>query len=355
MAELKLRNINKIYPNGFHAVHDFSMDIHDGEFIALVGPSGCGKSTLLRMIAGLEEISGGEFLIDEKKVNDLAPVDRNVAMVFQDYALYGNLPIYDNVGMSMSLRHADKTEIYDKVMETSQYLNIREYLKRLPGQLSGGQKQRVALARSMVRAPEIFLMDEPLSNLDAKLRAVTRTEIIQVQRKLKTPTVYVTHDQIEAMTMADRIVVMKEGWVQQMGTPMELYNNPVNLFVAGFIGMPPMNFIPVKINNGYAERGNLKFRIPETMLSSLTDYEGKEMIMGIRPEAISITESGEHRLEVITKEFLGANYEVKVKIPGMDVLFTTGRDSDLSDEMLQLHFAIDKAHFFDKETENSVI
>lgn len=355
MAELILKNINKVYPNGFHAVHDFNMTIHDGEFVAFVGPSGCGKSTLLRMIAGLEEITSGDFFIDDKRVNDCAPVERNIAMVFQDYALYGNLTIYDNVGMSMKLRHADPCDIYDKVQETSAYLNVKEYLKRLPGQLSGGQKQRVALARSMVRDPEVFLMDEPLSNLDAKLRAVTRTEIIQVQRKLKTPTVYVTHDQVEAMTMADRIVVMKNGYVQQIGTPMEIYNNPANLFVAGFIGMPPMNFIPVTIKGDKAVHGIVAFDIPESMQEKLKSYQGKEVILGIRPEHVKLDESSSIVLAVNTREFLGANFEVKTNLGDMEVLMTTARDADIFRDKLPLTFNVASSHFFDKETENQIV
>ena len=236
MSELILKNVNKIYPNGAHAVHDFNLSVKDGEFIVLVGPSGCGKSTTLRMIAGLEGISSGDMLIDGERVNSLAPVDRDVAMVFQNYALYYNMSVYDNIGISLKIRHEQKDAIHKNVKGAAERFALSEYLNRMPANLSGGQKQRVALGRTVVRDPKIFLMDEPLSNLDAKLREKTRGEIVKLQKSLNTTTIYVTHDQIEAMTMADRIVVMSMGYVQQIGTPLEVYNYPANLFVAGFIG-----------------------------------------------------------------------------------------------------------------------
>lgn len=236
MGKLRFNNISKAYANGFCAVSSFNLEIEDGEFIVLVGPSGCGKSTILRMIAGLEKISDGDLILDDKVINKCPPVERDIAVVFQDYALYGNMTVYDNVGMSLRVRHEKDTVIYDKVQEASGILGIGSLLKRLPGQLSGGQKQRVALARSVVRKPKVFLMDEPLSNLDAKLRTSTRAEIVRLQRELKVTTIYVTHDQTEAMTMADRMVVLKDGVIQQVGTPNEIYYEPCNLFVAGFIG-----------------------------------------------------------------------------------------------------------------------
>ena len=243
MASLKLVNINKIYPNGAHAVHDFNLDIKDGEFIVMVGPSGCGKSTTLRMIAGLESISSGDLILDGERVNKLAPVDRDVAMVFQNYALYYNMSVHDNIGISLKIKHEQKNTIHNSILETSKKFDLVDYLNRLPANLSGGQRQRVALCRTVVRNPRVFLMDEPLSNLDAKLREKTRSEIVSLQRELKTTTIYVTHDQIEAMTMADRIVIMNNGYIMQVGTPTELYDKPDNLFVAGFIGTPNMNFI----------------------------------------------------------------------------------------------------------------
>ncbi len=355
MSVLRLCNINKIYPNGFHAVHDFSMTIEDGEFVVLIGPSGCGKSTLLRMIAGLEQISSGEFFIDGQLVNHLAPVDRNVAMVFQDYALYGNLTIYDNVGMSMRLRHADDVDIYDRVMDTSRYLHIDAYLQRLPGQLSGGQKQRVALGRSMVRDPKVFLMDEPLSNLDAKLRASTRSEISQVQRKLHTPTVYVTHDQTEAMTMADRIVVMKDGYVQQIGTPMEIYRKPENLFVAGFIGMPPMNFIPCVVKDGYVLVGERSFALPEHFRKPLDRCRETTVTWGIRPEQIVLDRDSSISLPVLHKEFLGSCFEVSCALEGMDITIRMGRDADVSARELPLTFDMSASHFYDMESGRLIV
>ncbi|HDR1576219.1 TPA: sn-glycerol-3-phosphate ABC transporter ATP-binding protein UgpC, partial [Pasteurella multocida] len=247
MATLLLNNINKRYDNGFHAVQDFNLNVEDQEFIALVGPSGCGKSTLLRMIAGLEDISSGEFYIDERLVNDVEAKDRDIAMVFQSYALYPHMSVYDNMAFALKLRKFPKEEIDRKVKEAAKILGLDGLLSRKPKALSGGQRQRVALGRTIVRSPKVFLMDEPLSNLDAKLRGNMRAEIIRIHKSLHATTIYVTHDQTEAMTMADRIVVMKAGVVQQIGTPKQIYNAPNNLFVAGFIGAPTMNFIHGKI------------------------------------------------------------------------------------------------------------
>lgn len=355
MPVLRLENINKVYPNGFHAVHDFSITINDGEFVSLVGPSGCGKSTLLRMIAGLEEITDGNFYIDDKLVNDLSPVDRNVSMVFQDYALYGNLTVYDNVGMSMSLKHEDPVKIYDSVMNTSEYLGVKQYLKRYPNQLSGGQKQRVALSRSMVRNPQVFLMDEPLSNLDAKLRVSTRAEIIQVQRKMHIPTVYVTHDQVEAMTMSDRIAVMRNGYCQQIGTPMEIYRNPVNLFVAGFIGMPPMNFIKCIIKDGKAVKGNCLVSIPNDKAKALSSYEGKKVVLGVRPEQIHLDPAGEVKLSVERIDFLGSNFEIHGGFDNTPVVLTTNRDTRIEEKEIRVSFDMEKVHFYDAESENIIV
>ena len=289
MGKLLFKNISKAYPNGFCAVNNFNLEIQDGEFIVLVGPSGCGKSTLLRMIAGLEKISDGDLVLDDKVINKCPPVERDIAVVFQDYALYGNMSVYDNVGMSLRVRHEKDTVIYDKVKEASGILGIGSLLKRLPGQLSGGQKQRVALARSVVRKPKVFLMDEPLSNLDAKLRTSTRAEIVRLQRELKVTTVYVTHDQTEAMTMADRMVVLKDGIIQQAGTPNEIYYEPCNLFVAGFIGAPQMNFIEGRVEGSRFVFGSHALFLPQKIADPLKQYSGRELILGIRPEQFSIS------------------------------------------------------------------
>jgi multiple sugar transport system ATP-binding protein len=266
MASLSLRHIYKKYPGGVTAVSDFNLEIKDKEFIVLVGPSGCGKSTTLRMIAGLEEISGGELYIDGKLVNETPPKDRDIAMVFQNYALYPHMTVYDNLAYALKLRKVKKPEIDKKVREVAEILDITQYLKRKPKALSGGQRQRVAIGRAMVRDPKVFLMDEPLSNLDAKLRNQMRAEIIKLRSRINTTFMYVTHDQTEAMTLGDRIVIMKDGYVNQIGTPQEVFNKPVNLFVAGFIGMPVMNFFDnckVLLENGvyYAEIRGVRFKL----------------------------------------------------------------------------------------------
>ena len=247
MAQITLDNLTKRYPDGYEAVRDMSMEIKDGEFVILVGPSGCGKSTALRMIAGLEDITEGELRIGDDVVNDKAPRDRNIAMVFQNYALYPHMSVRDNMGFALKLKHVDKGEIDKKVTEAARILDLEPHLDRKPSQLSGGQRQRVAMGRAIVREPAVFLMDEPLSNLDAKLRVQMRTEVSRIQQRLGTTTVYVTHDQTEAMTLGDRVAVMRAGLIQQVGSPMELYNEPVNLFVAGFVGSPAMNFMPATV------------------------------------------------------------------------------------------------------------
>ena len=288
MATLELVNINKIYPNGVQAVFDFNLKIADKEFIVFVGPSGCGKSTTLRMIAGLEEISSGEFYIDGELMNDVAPKDRNIAMVFQSYALYPHMTVYDNMAFGLKLRRVPKEQIKQKVEEAAEILGLKAYLDRKPKALSGGQRQRVALGRAIVRNAKVFLMDEPLSNLDAKLRVTMRSEIIKLHARLNSTTVYVTHDQIEAMTMASRIVVMKDGYIQQIGEPKEIYDNPANAFVAGFIGTPPMNFIHGKIaENGVftAKDRDYDLQVPEYQFKKAEEAGliGKPIILGIRP------------------------------------------------------------------------
>ena len=292
MASVTLKNIYKVYTGGVTAVSDFCLDIQDKEFIVLVGPSGCGKSTTLRMVAGLEEISDGELYIADKLVNDVAPKDRDIAMVFQNYALYPHMTVYDNMAFGLKLRKMPKETIKRKVEEAARILDITHLLDRYPKALSGGQKQRVALGRAIVRDPQVFLLDEPLSNLDAKLRAAMRTEITKLHNKLGATFIYVTHDQVEAMTMATRIVVMKDGIIQQVDSPQNLYDNPVNVFVAGFIGTPQMNFINCTLEKEdkgvYLKFGDVKIKLPEEKgnLPELQSYMGKEVIAGVRPECI---------------------------------------------------------------------
>ena len=288
MATVRLVNVNKVYDGGVHAVHDFSIDIADKEFIVFVGPSCCGKSTTLRMIAGLEEISFGDLLIDGKLMNAAAPKDRDIAMVFQSYALYPQMTVYKNMAYALKLRKVPKDEIDKRVREAAKILKLTPYLDRKPRALSGGQRQRVALGRSIVRRPKVFLMDEPLSNLDAKLRVAMRSEIVRIHEEVGATTIYVTHDQIEAMTMASRIVVMKDGFIQQIGEPNELYRNPANMFVAGFIGTPAMNFLHGTLENGYfiIDGTGEKIKLTPDQKKLLKNYEGKRLVYGIRPENI---------------------------------------------------------------------
>ncbi len=288
MATVRLVNVNKVYDGGVHAVHDFSIDIADKEFIVFVGPSGCGKSTTLRMIAGLEEISFGDLLIDGKLMNAAAPKDRDIAMVFQSYALYPQMTVYKNMAYALKLRKVPKDEIDKRVREAAKILKLTPYLDRKPRALSGGQRQRVALGRSIVRRPKVFLMDEPLSNLDAKLRVAMRSEIVRIHEEVGATTIYVTHDQIEAMTMASRIVVMKDGFIQQIGEPNELYRNPANMFVAGFIGTPAMNFLHGTLENGHfiIDGTGEKIKLTPDQKKLLKNYEGKRLVYGIRPENI---------------------------------------------------------------------
>jgi multiple sugar transport system ATP-binding protein len=285
MADIVLDNVTKRYPDGFEAVRDMSLDIHDGEFVILVGPSGCGKSTALRMVAGLEDITEGQLKIGGDVVNDRAPKDRDVAMVFQNYALYPHMTVRDNMGFALKLKRADKEEINRKVEEAARILDLMQHLDRKPSQLSGGQRQRVAMGRAIVRDPAAFLMDEPLSNLDAKLRVQMRTEVSRIQQRLGTTTIYVTHDQTEAMTLGDRVAVMRTGVLQQVGSPMELYNDPVNLFVAGFIGSPAMNFMPATFDDGTIRLPIGDVRLPQELRQRIGRVDGgRTLIAGVRPE-----------------------------------------------------------------------
>ena len=284
MAEIKLDNVTKQYPDGYEAVRDMTLDIGDGEFLVLVGPSGCGKTTALRMIAGLEDITDGELLIDGNVVNQLSPKDRDIAMVFQNYALYPHMSVRDNMGFALKLAGTDKEEISTRVEEAARILDLEPHLERKPSQLSGGQRQRVAMGRAIVRNPAAFLMDEPLSNLDAKLRVQTRTEVARLQQRLGTTTIYVTHDQTEALTLGDRVAVMRSGVMQQVGAPMELYNRPVNVFVAGFIGSPAMNFMPARVEGDAVKLPFADIRLPRELHDRVRDHAGRQLIAGIRPE-----------------------------------------------------------------------
>ena len=327
MASVKLVNVNKVYDGGVHAVHDFNIDIADREFIAFVGPSGCGKSTTLRMIAGLEEISYGEFLIDDVLMNSAAPKDRDIAMVFQSYALYPQMTVYNNMAYALKLRKVPKDEIDKRVREAAEILKLTPYLDRKPRALSGGQRQRVALGRSIVRRPKVFLMDEPLSNLDAKLRVAMRSEIVRIHEEVGATTIYVTHDQIEAMTMATRIVVMKDGFIQQIGTPNEVYQHPANLFVAGFIGTPAMNFLYGTIENGkFAIKGSdQKINMTPEQMALLKNYEGHGLVYGIRPENL-VFEKDER-----FARYKNAAFEMKVEIIELlgDILNVHGKVGDI--------------------------
>ena len=369
MAELKLKNIYKRYAGGVTAVTDFNLDIADKEFIILVGPSGCGKSTTLRMIAGLEEISEGELYIDDKLVNDVAPKDRDIAMVFQNYALYPHMTVFDNMAFGLKLRKVPKDEIKRRVEEAAQILDIAHLLDRKPKALSGGQRQRVALGRAIVREPKVFLMDEPLSNLDAKLRVQMRTEIGKLHQKLQTTFIYVTHDQTEAMTMGTRIVVMKDGIVQQVDTPIELYERPTNLFVAGFIGSPQMNFFNGTLEKDgddvYANIGDAKLKLPQGKASKpeLEAYFGKEVVFGIRPEHIHDEETfianapeGVVDAYVDVTEMMGAETYLYLLINGEKAIArVNSRSNAQNGDTIKVALDLNKLHIFDKDTEITVI
>lgn len=362
MAYLVLKDINKIYPNGFHAVHNFNLEIEKGEFIVFVGPSGCGKSTTLRMVAGLEEISKGDFFIDGERCNDKGPRERGIAMVFQSYALYPHMSVYDNLAFSLTLQGVDEDVIEERVQQTAKILGLTEYLDRKPRALSGGQRQRVAVGRAIIRKVNVFLMDEPLSNLDAKQRVTMRSEITQIHQETGATTIYVTHDQTEAMTMADRIVVMKDGYIQQVGTPYELYFKPVNVFVAGFIGEPPMNFITGKVSGKEFTFNGVSLDISAVLdEETLASYDGKEMIFGFRPEAVKLAydadknTSYEINSKVELTELLGDNTNVYADVNGVksilkiDPHYTPEVDADF-----KFFIPYKNVYLFDKETENVI-
>jgi multiple sugar transport system ATP-binding protein len=382
MATVVLDNVNKVYDNGYHAIHDLSLDIADGEFLVLVGPSGCGKSTALRMIAGLETISGGEMRIGERVVNDVEPKDRDIAMVFQNYALYPHMTVYDNIGFALKLAKVPKEEIDQRVRKAADTLELTTYLDRKPGQLSGGQRQRVAMGRAIVRQPAAFLMDEPLSNLDAKLRVQMRAEIAGLQRDLGVTTFYVTHDQVEAMTMGDRVAVIKDGYLQQVDTPQNLYDHPANIFVAAFIGSPSMNLYDATLSV-VGDGGTIRFGshtlalAPESLAArpALRNYNGKRVVLGVRPEdfedaskASDVREGAVIKVSVQLLEALGSEIMVHFRV---DATTVDSGDPDAVEEQgtsanavgrfhprsrvqpgetADVAVAIENLHFFDAES-----
>ena len=371
MATVSLKGVKKIYDNKVTAVHDFNLEIADKEFIVLVGPSGCGKSTTLRMVAGLEDISEGDLLIDGVRMNDVEPKDRDIAMVFQSYALYPHMTVYENMAFSLKLRKMPKDEIDKRVREAAEILDITQYLERKPKALSGGQRQRVAIGRAIVREPKVFLMDEPLSNLDAKLRNQMRAEIIKLRQRIDTTFIYVTHDQTEAMTLGDRIVIMKDGFIQQIGTPQEVFEHPANLFVAGFIGMPQMNFFDAKLTRtgeGYTVSvGQAVIPVSDEIAKKLSaaNVGTMDVVAGIRPEHILLKDQG---TDVITgtvdvSEMMGSEIHLHVNANGKDVVLRVPT-ADLEQgqrggfaygSTLKFTFRNDLVHLFNPETEENLI
>ncbi len=367
MAKITIKNLNKFYDNGFHAVKDVSFEALDKEFMVLVGPSGCGKTTVLRLIAGLEEISSGEIWIGDKLVNNVHPKDRNIAMVFQNYALYPHMTVYDNMAFALKLRKEDKATIQKKVAHAAELLGIESMMKRRPAQLSGGQRQRVALGRAIVRNPQVFLFDEPLSNLDAKLRVQMRSEIVKLHRHLENTMIYVTHDQVEAMTMADRIVVMKDGVIHQIDTPLDIYNNPANMFVAGFIGSPAINLLDGRLEARDSQlcfvTEGVSIALTKSQEETLKSYKDKAIVFGIRPEDIydarfdSMADAPQQIMALCDiVEPLGNEYHLQLKA-GKDNLTARFDPKELPRAGEQLAISVDmaKAHFFDPETQLSLV
>ncbi|SFH57494.1 ABC transporter ATP-binding protein [Pisciglobus halotolerans] len=366
MVEMALKDIYKRYDNAEnYSVTDFNLNIKDREFIVFVGPSGCGKSTTLRMIAGLEEITEGELWIGDTMMNDVAPKDRDIAMVFQNYALYPHMTVFDNMAFGLKLRKYKKDAIKQRVEEAADILGLTEYLDRKPAALSGGQRQRVALGRAIVRDAKVFLMDEPLSNLDAKLRVAMRAEIAKLHRRLNTTTIYVTHDQTEAMTMADRIVIMKDGFIQQIGSPKEVYDTPNNVFVAGFIGSPAMNLFEVTLEGDRITNGQgLNIKIPEVKAKLLQSrgYNGKRIVFGIRPEDIHAEQvvldampNSIVKSEVVVSELLGAETMLYTKVGDTEFIAKVdARDYHKPGDVAELAFDMNKGHFFDLETQEVI-
>ena len=367
MANVQLKNISKSYENGSYAVKDINFEVEDKEFVVLVGPSGCGKSTILRMIAGLEEISSGELFIEDKKVNEISPKDRNIAMVFQNYALYPHMTVYENMAFGLKLRKFSKEETKKRVTEAAKILELEPYLQRKPKALSGGQRQRVAVGRAIVRKPKVFLFDEPLSNLDAKMRVQMRTEISRLHKQLEATMIYVTHDQTEAMTMGNKIVVLKDGIINQISTPLDLYNFPANKFVAGFIGSPAMNFLRGKIveDNSLkfrSEKGTLSIEIPANQIKKLNTYLNKDIYIGIRPEDIydetnyqHISTYEEQKVELDLVEPMGNEIYLYFLIEGVQFIGRIpARVIPKQGSMKNLFFDVSKVHFFDEKTEIAI-
>jgi multiple sugar transport system ATP-binding protein len=363
VAKVVIRDLNKKFDT-FHAVKDVTLDIDDREFIVLVGPSGCGKTTTLRMVAGLESISSGQIQIDNTVVNNLPPMDRDIAMVFQNYALYPHMTVFDNMAFSLRMRKFDRKEIASRVQEAAEVLGIQAYLNRKPRQLSGGQRQRVALGRAIVRHPRVFLFDEPLSNLDAKLRVQMRVELKKLHEKLGTTAIYVTHDQVEAMTLGDRVVVMRDGLVQQVGEPMDLYNSPANRFVAGFLGSPAMNFFDVRLtlDNGttWAVGHGIRLKLPPAISHRLGVHAGREVIMGVRPEDFRIASSGDPadlnlHVAVEVVERLGSSILLDVSV-GQTTMVAAVEPTVIAGTHDQLKLALNpnRIHFFDASTEAAI-
>ena len=359
MAKVELIGICKTYDGGVKAVDNANITVEDKEFVVLVGPSGCGKSTTLRMVAGLEDITSGELLIDGEKMNDVPPKDRNIAMVFQNYALYPHMSVYENMAFGLKIKKVPKEEIAQRVHEAAKILDIEQLLERKPRALSGGQRQRVAVGRAIVRNPKVFLFDEPLSNLDAKLRVQMRAELSNLHLRLNATMIYVTHDQVEAMTMASKIVVMKDGKVQQIGSPLQLYNCPVNKFVAGFIGSPPMNFLTLKADSGLLKGENFELRPNSAHAEKLKQYSGKDIYLGIRPEDLSYTEhsASENVIPAVITivEPLGADIHLWLNAGNQPIIARTQPDNNFAvGDTVHFEVNMEKAHFFDRETELSI-
>jgi ABC-type sugar transport systems, ATPase components len=371
MAKVTFKDLKKVYEKNVVAVQEFNLEIADKEFVVLVGPSGCGKSTTLRMVAGLEEISSGELSIGDTVVNDIAPKDRDIAMVFQNYALYPHMTVYENMAFALKLRHVDKNEIDRKVKEAAEILGITDLLQRKPKALSGGQRQRVAIGRAIIREPQVFLMDEPLSNLDAKLRNQMRAEIIKIHKRVNTTFIYVTHDQTEAMTLGDRIVVMKDGYIQQIGTPQQVFNHPATMFVAGFIGSPQMNFFDAELKreNGYSViLYGIQIPLAEEMSAKLQDkgIEGQNIVLGIRPEHISLATKGEPgaiHATVDVSEMMGSEMYIHLNVQEKDAVVRV-QTIDLDEKyrggigyLTEIDFKFPPAliHLFSRENETNLL
>ena len=364
MATVTIRNLNKNYENGFHAVKDVNLEIRDKEFMVLVGPSGCGKTTTLRMVAGLEEITSGEILIGTRVINDLPPMDRDIAMVFQNYALYPHKSVYQNMAFGLQMRKYPKDEIRKRVQDTAEILGIESLLERKPRQLSGGQRQRVAVGRAIVRHPQVFLFDEPLSNLDAMLRVQMRVELKRLHERLETTAIYVTHDQVEAMTLGDRVVVMKDGWVQQVGEPLELYGKPLNRFVAGFIGSPAMNFVDMTISDSggvlWADAEGLRLKVPPQLVERVRAHAGKRVTLGMRPEALHLANGSDQPeysfgTAVDVVEPLGNEILLNFRAGGAPMVARVDPSVRVkAHESIRLALDPARVHFFDEKSEAAI-